>query len=341
MTSTITTTVNLSMIGLQRFKSFKQKNPWPNPERSIGISWCPLGKNWCWEAVGPAQEIAGKILCKIKDILESQQEYLNEGVCIRRVLLFGLYMIGRTKAQARPTIVFSCENKIQRQRAMKAVRESAVLDGHPDVCLGESSRPPRLSSEPQQLGGLNVLNGSFHGDETHAQRRAGGATRSTIEGEPEKSSRIPTLSPQRSQSDDHTEDVEMTGDTNNSSPINNMVYYISPLGGVHGIPIIIKDATGKAPSRESTVGGFIYVGEQLFGLTVAHAFQDNLQDDKEKKDDDIEFSFEDDSQDEDEDAGEYEDFICMTSCGQSTAFASLFSFAQYLYREHIARSKSL
>ena len=139
MTSTITTTVNLSMTGLQRFKSFKQKNPWPNPERSIGISWCPLGKNWCWEAVGPAQEIAGKILCKIKDILESQQEYLNEGVCIRRVLLFGLYMIGRTKAQARPTIVFSCENKIQRQRAMKAVRESAILDGHPGVCLGESS----------------------------------------------------------------------------------------------------------------------------------------------------------------------------------------------------------
>jgi hypothetical protein len=329
------------MIGLQSLKSFKQKNPWPDPERSIGVSWCSLGKNWCWEAIGPAQEIAGKILCKIKDILESQHEYLNEGVCIRRVLLFGLYMVGRTKAQARPTIVFSCENKIQRQRAMKAVRESAILDGHPGVYLGESSRPPRLSNEPQQLGGLNVLNKSSHGDEAHAQRRARGATRSTIEGEPEKSPRLPTLSAQRSQSDDHTKDAEMTGDTNNSSAINNMVYYVSPLGGVHGIPIMIKDTMDKAPTRKSTVGGFIYVGEQLFGLTVAHAFQDNLQDDKERKDDDIEFSFEDDSQDEDEDTVGDEDFINMTSRGQSTVFASRFSFAQYLYREHIARSKSL
>jgi hypothetical protein len=266
---------------------------------------------------------------------------LNEGVCIRRALLFGLYMIGRTKAQARPTIVFSCENKIQRQRAMKAVRESAILDEHPGVCLGESSRPPRLSSEPQQLGDLNVLSESSHGDETHAPRRAGGARRSTIEGEPKKSSRLPTLSAQRSQSDDHTKHVEMTGDTNNSSPVNNTVYYVSPLGGVHGIPIMIKDATDKAPTRKSTVGGFIYVGEQLFGLTVAHAFQDNLQDDKERKDDDVEFSFEDDSQDEDADPVEDEDFINMTSRGESTAFASLFNFAQYLYREHIARSKSL
>jgi hypothetical protein len=197
-------------------------------------------------------------------------------------------MIGRTKAQARPTIVFSCENKIQRQRAMKAVRESAVLDVHHGVCLGESSRPPRLSSEPQQLGDVNVLNESSDGDETLAQPF---------------------------QSDYHTKDIEMTCNTDNCSPINSKVYYTSPLGGLYGIPIIIKNTPEKAPTRESTVGGFIYVGEQLYGLTVAHAFQGSLQDYQESKDDAIEFSFEEDNQDDGEEPLEDDDFVNMTSRG--------------------------
>lgn len=43
------------------------------------------------------------------------------------------------------------------------------FDSHPGVCLGEPSRPPRLSNKPQQLGGLNVPSESSDGDETHAQ----------------------------------------------------------------------------------------------------------------------------------------------------------------------------
>lgn len=306
MTSTVTTTVNHSMIGLQRLKSFTQRSPWPDPERSVGVRWCSLGKNSCWEATGPAQEIAAKVLCKIKDVLESQHEYLNEGVCIRRVLLFGLYMVGRAKAQARPTILFSCENKMQRQRAMKAVRESAILDEYPGVCLGESSRPPRLSREPQQLGVLNQLNETSDGGEEGT---------SSTEDEPEESWRFPISSTQRFQSDNRERNIEMTDETNSSNLLNNMVYYVSPLGGVHGISIIIKDFTNKAPARQSTVGGFIYIGERLFGLTVAHAFQDSFRDDEADEGDDISFSFDDDPQDEDEDALEDEDFINMTSRG--------------------------
>jgi hypothetical protein len=37
---------------------------------------------------------------------------------------------------------------------MKLVRESLLLDAYPVVLLGESSRPPRLSREPQQLGDI-------------------------------------------------------------------------------------------------------------------------------------------------------------------------------------------
>jgi hypothetical protein len=63
-------------------------------------------------------------------------------------------MTGQKVEKVRPTIIFSCENKAQRQRAMKVVRASPLLDTYPAVLLGESSRPLRLSCEPQQLGNM-------------------------------------------------------------------------------------------------------------------------------------------------------------------------------------------
>jgi hypothetical protein len=61
-------------------------------------------------------------------------------------------MIGPTAEQARPTIIFTCENKIQRQRAQKLVRNSKLLDQYPGFRLGESARPLRLTMSPQPLG---------------------------------------------------------------------------------------------------------------------------------------------------------------------------------------------
>ena len=82
------------------------------------------------------------------------------------------------------------------------------------------------------------------------------------------------MSAKRLQFDHYTKDVEITDDANNSSPINNMVYYVPPPGGVYGIPIMIKGAGDKkTPIRKSTVGVFVYVGDQLFGFTVAQAFR--------------------------------------------------------------------
>ena len=72
----------------------------------------------------------------------TQHEILNEGVSVRRVLIFDIYMIGRDPSQARPTIVFSSENKTQRQRALKVIRESNILDGRPGLRLRDSSTPP-------------------------------------------------------------------------------------------------------------------------------------------------------------------------------------------------------
>src|SRR4030081_1122496 len=49
---------------------FTTKPPWPNPEESIGVECSPLGKNKCWEAIGPVREISGEIYRETKAILD-------------------------------------------------------------------------------------------------------------------------------------------------------------------------------------------------------------------------------------------------------------------------------
>lgn len=245
MASATTLTTSSTRIGLRGILKSKKSNPWPNPQRSIGESWCALGKNRCWEPVGPAQELIGKLFGHIKNLLESQHEYLNEGVCTPRAILFSLYIIGRTEDHARPTIMFSCENKTPRQRAVKIVRESKLLDGYPGVGLGESLRPLILSRSPVQLGDQRL-----------------------------------------------NEDVQMSNDA--------LVYYSPPLTGLYGIPIAIRNTeNGRSlPIRKATIGGFIYIGEELFGVTVAHVFLDDSSVLKPCETDAIEYSLEFESEDE-------------------------------------------
>jgi len=132
--------------------ALKPKNPWPDSQGSIGSLLCPMGRNKCWEAVGPAGELSkGNLFKEIKKLLESQHEYLNEGESVPRAILFEVYMIGRNETFARPTILFCCERKPPRQRAMKLVRESLVLVEYPGVQLGDCSRPPNLTHQPVPL----------------------------------------------------------------------------------------------------------------------------------------------------------------------------------------------
>ena len=111
-----------------------------------------MGRNKCWEAVGSAGELSkGNLFKEIKMLLESRHEYLNEGESVPRAILFEVYMIGRNESFARPTILFCCERKPPRQRAMKLVRESLVLVQYPGVQLGDCSRPPGLTRQPVPL----------------------------------------------------------------------------------------------------------------------------------------------------------------------------------------------
>ena len=122
---------------------------WPEPELSIGEDWCLmkglLKDRQCWEAIGPAKNAMDELINGIKNELEQQQEYLRKGICTPHRMMFTMYMIGHTRTDANPVIVFSCRNKLQRKRALKVIRKSCLLDPYPGITLGDSSRPPILT----------------------------------------------------------------------------------------------------------------------------------------------------------------------------------------------------
>lgn len=81
------------------------------------------------------------------------------------------------------------------------------------------------------------------------------------------------------------------------------VYFNGPFEGC-GISVLVS-RDGASPLKKATIGGFISIGDRLYGLTTAHAFQDTTKADP-ISDQDIEFAFYDidplinDSDDEDD-----------------------------------------
>jgi hypothetical protein len=231
-----------------------------------------MGQDCCWEPIGPAKEKFDEISHQIKNLLNSRGEYLSEGICVRRRLIFEMYMIGRTAELAKPTIIFSSENKTQCQRAKKLVKESGILSGCPGIGLGDSRRPLRLSRSPKPLGEQSMF----------------------------------------------SDDIEMPTWTGSSSLPEASIWYSSQLNGMPCIPVTVKREGPEAPSsiRKSTLGA-VFIDNELMGLTVAHAFFDE-SDDESSSGTDLELSLDDD--DEAEDAFEFtDDFINMTSRGESCA----------------------
>jgi hypothetical protein len=244
--------------------TFNRRPRFPRPELSIGTRCCQLGNHQCWEVIGPAQEITESLFGPIKKLLESRDEYLNEGPCVPRALLFDMYMIGRTEQVAIPTIMFSCDNKVQRQRALKLVRQSSLLDPYPCVALGDSSHPPRLSCQPLQLG--------EHGE---------------------------------------TENIPM-GEGNQHKGTRGAVYSTQSVLSEYGFPVMVM--VNNSHFRKATIGGFLCVGTEVLGLTVAHVLSEDFIDTAEKDAEAIEFSLDFDEEFETVGDGNME-FVNTTSRG--------------------------
>ncbi|KAE9365861.1 hypothetical protein N431DRAFT_418721 [Stipitochalara longipes BDJ] len=137
-----------------------KKAQWPNPHLSLGIQCNRLGSNECWQAVGPAQDLFGLVSKSIGDLLDARVEDLEEGEPVAgHILLFGMYMIGKSATTAQPTLLLTCQRPKPRRRAIKYIRESGILKGYPKILLAESSLPPLASgtSSVRLLAGRDSL----------------------------------------------------------------------------------------------------------------------------------------------------------------------------------------
>jgi hypothetical protein len=124
----------------------KEQNRWDNPEASTGIFIRSLGKNVCHEAIGPAREIFDQQLGKeIKAILDGC------GNPLQQTVTWSIYMIGRTRGNTAPKVIFSCTDEAARKEVRKTIKDSGILKRYPGIGTGDSSLPPDFNALIQQL----------------------------------------------------------------------------------------------------------------------------------------------------------------------------------------------
>ena len=151
---TRTTEKELSNLGRNTFTSTifgnRRRRAWQNPQLSIGTGCTPLGENKCWDTIGPAGDLGRELLPKVKEILNGRYEDLNKGESTPCMLMFGLYMVGRSEAKARPTLIISGD-RTRCQRALRYIKDEKLLAKLPEVSLGESRIPPQSKKTPEEL----------------------------------------------------------------------------------------------------------------------------------------------------------------------------------------------
>jgi peptide-N4-(N-acetyl-beta-glucosaminyl)asparagine amidase len=146
----------------QLWSSLKKKPSWPNPEDSIGQFYGEKQGRLCWRAQGPARVAFSEVAPKIKEYLNS----CSDAVPGSDWVTWSIYMIGRSKSTAVPTIMFECFQKGPRKEAMNIVRKSGLLNQHPGIETGHWSFPPNIVF-PQQLALTSKQNGSTLSDSEH------------------------------------------------------------------------------------------------------------------------------------------------------------------------------
>ncbi|KFY12433.1 hypothetical protein V492_03884 [Pseudogymnoascus sp. VKM F-4246] len=125
--------------------SIMPKPRWENPELSVGTPHASLdllGRYKCWSVKdGSPAHIVWKTVSKaITNLLEDQYEHLDAG---GSELMVEMFMVGRKLTNSIPTILFSCESKTCRQKALVLVRKKGILTNHSGVLMAESSKLPR------------------------------------------------------------------------------------------------------------------------------------------------------------------------------------------------------
>jgi len=157
-----------------------RRTSWPHPEASIGDWLSQMGAYNCWEATGPAREQWIKLAGDIQQHLECCHNPFPKGV------IWSAYMIGRTKQNAVPTVVFCSPDPCSRRQARKAIVASGILEGYPGFRTADCSRPPDFDRliplGGEEHGTRNLLWESMSLDEPTARFESYSGTRKSYYG---------------------------------------------------------------------------------------------------------------------------------------------------------------
>jgi hypothetical protein len=95
-----------------------------------------MGSEHCWEATGAVREMFKYLSKEILDQLGGPSEPGDP------IVAWSIYMIGKTKATAVPTLLFICSQRAARRFIKVQIEESGILDKYPNIRVGDCSKPP-------------------------------------------------------------------------------------------------------------------------------------------------------------------------------------------------------
>lgn len=138
-----------------------QVEKWPHPELSVGNHCCTLGAYDFWEVEDPGRAKLAPLEGEIQQLLNNYNEELKEREASN--VSFSVFMVGRSRTTACPTLVVISTSKRSRQKVLDTIRRSKILDKYPGALLGACPRHPRHpTSGPAQY----IASGSEDGSKT-------------------------------------------------------------------------------------------------------------------------------------------------------------------------------
>lgn len=119
---------------------------WTDPALSIGQrceSLDPLRRHKYWTVLdkSPAHAVWKMVSKPIHILIQDQYEHLETNGC---GIMIDMFMIGKKPTNASPIILFRCETKSSREKAMNLVERKAILAKYPGVRLAQCSKFPKL-----------------------------------------------------------------------------------------------------------------------------------------------------------------------------------------------------
>jgi len=258
---------------------------WPNPEESTGELYknVKLGRKQCWEARGDARKEFEDIASEIKSHLEKCGEPVAHPV------VWTIYMIGRSREESAPTIMFCGRDKKALTEIKGLIKNSGIMDRYPGFRMGSRTEEFRHYARGKSR-------------KRHKRRR-------------------PNVRPCSGSPESHK--------THIGAPVGagEAIFY-SPLDTGPGMRIFIQGFHGDSSIwRKATGGGFICHQGSTFLTTVAHAFrQDDVNALQTSPDNcNIEFELDGDSGDDDESSSRYSFSVAPSESSDLTISGGPFS----------------